>query len=858
MRGLKKSFIKLKTTVDELRTVVDFYSIFIVAFSVSTALFVVDYYDLMSRFLSLFPKPITIVILASVSLILILLCRKYESLDALRLKIFTKIDGGILAGICITVLYFISYSFFLRDRAYKWIVGCSVFLIEIITIIGRIYIVSKACADRKDETIKLQDLMYGKIAKRQHPIVISEKVDTTDLLGRDAIVNILYRAITAYHKDRCYTIGLEGSWGSGKTTVIEIAKEKLCNCKGLIIVNDFDPWLYKSEESILIAAYETILQKTGIRYNPHKIQYAIQSLHKIISTKYSIFDPIADLFVGGSQAKVLLNVHTQVAKFLERENKTVLFIMDNFDRASTDAVLSIFKFISLLLNCPGIIYLLSYDKNKLDKDFARQGDFEERFYEKIIDQEINLPDVSRDRRNAMFYTCFNNLLNLYDENPIIDEYKEIYNFFVHSKIDIRQFKRYINTVFPIVFSEKTLLDKKDLLTITTIRFFSPNLYLEVSKNRQYYITSDIINYDLRQAFRVDKEEFQKECKQYYADLEKKFPEYVSLLQSIFPGVGIFGFSEDSRFDSESYQSISRKCNICSGKYFDLYFCYGSNHFTSIKEDVEEYIELLKTSTTIQEDTRIRVSTLPPNTHKEFAERLQLYIGMIDIDLYGKLANALYSSVLLFDSSTEFLALCSRERIIYVISLLLMKCDQSDFTDFLTLVRDKYDRLGVLQRIYQEIKNIKDGEASEQVQALCDTYQAMCEEVVLQKIDIYSNEYYQEQNIWSILESGLPVEISGLDSYVQTLSTPKNVYRILWDCVSKSIGSKGYGYSISKKLFSRFFEKIEVADSILELNPPQNESESIVLKLYEMFKNPSANRFKEEKNLFLPEELSLTL
>ena len=61
----------------------------------------------------------------------------------------------------------------------------------------------------------------------------------------------------------CFTIGVIGEWGSGKSTIINFAKQELKDTKDLIIIDDFDPWTINSEDALILAMYNTIIENLG-------------------------------------------------------------------------------------------------------------------------------------------------------------------------------------------------------------------------------------------------------------------------------------------------------------------------------------------------------------------------------------------------------------------------------------------------------------------------------------------------------------------------------------------------------------------------------------------------------------------
>ena len=69
-----------------------------------------------------------------------------------------------------------------------------------------------------------------------------------DLLHRRELVDSLSDLIRTYDKTESLTIGICGTWGSGKTSLINFIEEELQNSKSVVFMN-FNPWLYSSQEN---------------------------------------------------------------------------------------------------------------------------------------------------------------------------------------------------------------------------------------------------------------------------------------------------------------------------------------------------------------------------------------------------------------------------------------------------------------------------------------------------------------------------------------------------------------------------------------------------------------------------------
>ncbi|GAH46843.1 unnamed protein product, partial [marine sediment metagenome] len=109
---------------------------------------------------------------------------------------------------------------------------------------------------------------HWKPKKVKNPISNKEKLSLSDeaikfpeqdLFDRGKFIEDLQKGIENIPFSDSFVFGLYGSWGEGKTSVINLLINKLKDSRDYLIVN-FDPWNFKDEEAILAAFYNKIEQ----------------------------------------------------------------------------------------------------------------------------------------------------------------------------------------------------------------------------------------------------------------------------------------------------------------------------------------------------------------------------------------------------------------------------------------------------------------------------------------------------------------------------------------------------------------------------------------------------------------------
>ena len=96
-------------------------------------------------------------------------------------------------------------------------------------------------------------------------IVIKDSDDDVfDIFGMQKTTEELKESIIASKNYKeCFSIGVVGEWGIGKSTIIDLTKNGLENSNDFVIIDNFDPWAIKSQDALILAMYNTIMENLG-------------------------------------------------------------------------------------------------------------------------------------------------------------------------------------------------------------------------------------------------------------------------------------------------------------------------------------------------------------------------------------------------------------------------------------------------------------------------------------------------------------------------------------------------------------------------------------------------------------------
>lgn len=704
-----------------------------------------------------------------------------------------------------------------------------------------------------DEKTDLIQLLEGKVKHSKLPITFAETASDLDLLGREGLVNVICDSIRSCSPDHVYVIGIKGAWGSGKTTIINIVKKNIMEKeKDLIVIDDFDPWIFGTQEALLTAMYDEILLKTGIKYGSYSRRIMVNQLMETV-TNHNEWSGIFSNLINVEQCdyEAVKQLKVDIANYLGRLDKKVVFIIDNIDRVESDNILFLFKLIGSVFNFPNVVYLLAYDDKRIQEVFADVNKINPKYIEKIVQQEITIPDISDERMEIICRNCIEKVLYYYgvDKEQMI-QYVILEKCICRVVTNLRQLKRLLNSAFISVFLYDNILYKPHLLAIETIKFFEPSLYEIIKNNWRYFISQDYSLFEEIALQRMDRKKFNETGKIFFGELFEKYGIYKDLLAEMFPYVKRYrdGIELQSEYvgydDSLKHGAIP---SIASAKYFGLYFSYDTNDYVRTLSDVDKFIKKINdmSKNRIPSATEESILRMKKEEHDEWFVLFQNKIKELHENVWIGVATGICKSMDWIDKSRKFAFGSADQRALVVVTQLLKGAETNEIKEFIGNCAENYN-IRLLDEICSNCASfIKNGDNGyEKLQSIMkEEYEALCEKIITQKIDLYEDPIYQRKKIWSLYRAYSDKEI--VHKYMREVIKPTNLFRILSDMVRESVGTGGYGYWVKENYIIDLFGEKESFQFMVEKAVPTNETEEFLLKLWNRMQNGEKDYWGED-------------
>lgn len=433
-----------------------------------------------------------------------------------------------------------------------------------------------------------------------NPIEHGEK----DLLRREPLALRVSELIKEYQEDESVVIGIEGPWGSGKTSFVNLVLGELKKEDSSIIVS-FNPWNFSGQNELIVDFFSTLLgqieKEVGRDYFKTIKSYA-SKLGSSISPSIGVGPASISLgSLWSPKKKSLSEERKEIDKKLKTLIKKIVVVIDDIDRLDKRETCLIMKLVKMTANFPKTVFLLAYDRKRVADRLQEDGWPGEEFLKKIIQVSFTLPEPDRQGLNRILFSDLDESIKMiYGDVVLEGEDEKRWSKFVYDGLPmlfktIRDIKRYSSSLrlnWSIIGKEE--VNMVDFMAIEIIRVFSPSLYATIGANKSFFTGARNL---LVSPYSGDDGVTKQKM---YVEMLEQVPVEIreiikKICETLFPQLDF-----KSNYGGDWVQGWRKERRICSEERFDFYFQLGIPVGAISKTEIREVVESLNNKDAFKE------------------------------------------------------------------------------------------------------------------------------------------------------------------------------------------------------------------------------------------------------------------
>ena len=269
------------------------------------------------------------------------------------------------------------------------------------------------------------------------------------------------------------TVGVIAPWGRGKSSFINLLRNRLERDGGIII--PFNARGSKSISSIPEDFFDTFAKELSRHYLGFGLLLARYTKHIGLLNQYTWTRPL------GSLLTLLLPGKEQEAvnRTLRELGKRVYVLLDDLDRLSGEEILEVLKLMDRNASFSNTVFITAYDKAYVNNVLKKHLDhgLDHSFIDKYISWEIPLPAPNKEMLERLMRIELR--MRVKDQRGC----KEVGSTVVESLDSVRDLKRYLNLMIPRYHGVSSKVDCGDYFLLYLLCYKDLGVYLALHSRR---------------------------------------------------------------------------------------------------------------------------------------------------------------------------------------------------------------------------------------------------------------------------------------------------------------------------------------------------------------------------------------
>lgn len=327
------------------------------------------------------------------------------------------------------------------------------------------------------------------------PIDVPIKSTKQDVLGRAEVAHDFAKSIRRLDASEGLVVGVLGDWGSGKSSFVNLMREEFQREPALTIV-DFNPWMFSGTQQLIDVFFKEVSSELRLKDKSKFGGIADSMLEYSDAVSPVAMIPMVGAYFDRSiralktmrkwwKERSATPLRNKVTSALLELEQPVVVVIDDIDRLSTSEIRDIFKLVRLTASFPNIIYVLSFDRKRVEAALDEDNVPGRQYLEKIIQLSFDLPTMPNEIMRSEVFKRLNTVLEgAGDVRFSKSDWSHVYFSVIEPLIsNLRDVTRLALSAQLAVETLGTEVETADILALEAIRIFRPELFEQIQSMR---------------------------------------------------------------------------------------------------------------------------------------------------------------------------------------------------------------------------------------------------------------------------------------------------------------------------------------------------------------------------------------
>lgn len=547
---------------------------------------------------------------------------------------------------------------------------------------------------------------------------------SSDKLGFGGTAKYLATAFLQNDLSKGFVVGVEGAWGSGKSSLVNLALEELDKEKKGIAVIKFTPWLVGSRNELLSQLFSD-LEPAIVNALPESEKSNTKELlrkYSKLSSGMATFADIAEnigMPWAGIFGKIMKTTSQKAAEMSESSlselnedlrnklkmlKRPIVVFVDDLDRLEPREIVEVLRLVKAVADFPNVAYVIAYDLEVVSASLQKSLGIDDgkKYLEKIVQASFKVP-------SAMTYDLINWLMDevskITSEDVSDDSEKQRLNSVYYSWCmrivqTPRDVVRILNFMRLHYAPVRQYVDAGDMLFLQSVNTKHHKLYNWIASYIRMTVSASEQGISMKE---------RAKCKEALIEIIKENgfdkDEIILGLAEHLPGIryGITGRTNDGpevlNFEKGEFEKYNKDKRMASPHHYSYYFSFSRPAGSIDESEVKEFIDLCVKNTDGAQNYFLRLVDVKRPQGGRLAEVLLQRILELRNSITSSQANGILFTL---EQVIDSLVPVARTNFGYVDFL---KGRREQIFGIFENIQDKKKRARVIVRMFSEGKSL---------------------------------------------------------------------------------------------------------------------------------------------------------